>query len=246
VRRAAACVVLAFLAVLLQLMVVDRVRLPGGSVPDVALVAVIAIGLTRGPATGMLVGFCTGLDFDLAPPASHLIGESALIFCLVGYGCGRLGGWPGRSFPRLLTAAMIGAVIGETLQTAIGMIVGDPRVTLPAVRHVLPVVVLYDILLSAVVLSVAALASGRLPVRRPARLPRLAARSGGGGSAKHGGPRPGPRTSQVRLRLGASSGGNAVIGHGQRRLRARPVHLPPRSLRASTRHGRAWSTGGSR
>lgn len=166
-RRALFCAVLAFLTVELQVMFVDGLPLPGASVPDAALLVVVALGLIQGPATGMLTGFFAGLGLDLAPPASHLVGESALVFCLVGYGCGLLGNWLDRSALRLLAAAMIGAGAGETLRAAIGVSLGDPRVTLPAVRHVLPAAVAYDVLLTPVVLGLTALASRRPGARRP-------------------------------------------------------------------------------
>src|SRR6266700_311941 len=132
-RRALFCAVLAFLTVELQVMFVDGLPLPGASVPDTALLVVVALGLIQGPATGMLTGFFAGLGLDLAPPASHLVGESALVFCLVGYGCGLLGDWLDRSALRLLAAAMIGAGAGETLRAAIGVSRREPRVTLSPV-----------------------------------------------------------------------------------------------------------------
>ena len=164
-RRAAICAVLALVVVLLQVMVVDRWPLPGGSVPDVALVVVVALGLTRGPLTGTIIGFFTGLDLDLVPPGGHLIGESALVFCLTGYACGRLGIWLERTVPRLLAAALIGVGAGEILRAGAGMIASDPGVTLSAVRQVLPITVLYDILLCPIVLFLAALTSRRPAIR---------------------------------------------------------------------------------
>jgi rod shape-determining protein MreD len=165
-RRAVICAVLALAVVLLQVMAVDRLPLPGGSVPDIALVVVVALGLTQGPISGTITGFFTGLDLDLVPPGGHLIGESALIFCLTGYACGRLGIWLERAVPRLLAAALIGVGAGEVLQPAAGMIASDPGVTLSAVRQVLPVAVLYDVLLCPMVLFLAALASRRSEVRQ--------------------------------------------------------------------------------
>ena len=167
-QRAVVSGLLALLAVVLQVTVVDRLPLPGGSVPDVALVAVVAVGLTRGPSAGALTGFLAGLGLDLAPPASHPIGESALIFCVVGYGCGRLNGWLDGSPVRLLAAAVVGTGAGETLQAILGMALGDPDVTPSAVRHILPGAVLYDALLCAVAVSLAALTRRRRGNRRPA------------------------------------------------------------------------------
>lgn len=157
-RRVATCAVLVPVLVLLQLMLVDRLSLPGGGVPDVALLAVIAVGLTQGPAAGMLVGFCTGLCLDLAPPGGHLAGQSALTFCAAGYTCGRLENWLKRSSPRLLAAALTGAIAAEGLQAAVGLLAGEPGASMPAVRHALPPAVLYDMLLTPVVLFAAVLA----------------------------------------------------------------------------------------
>ena len=77
-RHAVWCT-LALATVLLQVMFVDRLSLPGGSVPDIALVLVVVLGLTRGPVTGMLTGFSAGLGLDLAPPGGYLIGGAWLI-----------------------------------------------------------------------------------------------------------------------------------------------------------------------
>jgi rod shape-determining protein MreD len=177
-RRAVMCAALALAVVLLQVMLVDRLPLPGGIAPDVALVVVVAIGLTHGPITGTITGFFAGLELDLVPPGGHLIGESALIFCMVGFACGRLGGWVEKSAPRLLAAALIGVGVGEILQAAAGLIASDPGVTLTAVRHVLPAAVLYDVLICPVVLLIVALASRRpavrqLTARRFRRAPRF-------------------------------------------------------------------------
>jgi len=181
VRRAAVDAMVVFLAVSLQVTLVDRLPVPGPSVPDIVLLAVVALGLTRGATVGMLAGFFAGLCLDLTPPGGHLLGESALVLCLVGYGCGLLSGWLDRSAPRLLAVGVAGAAIGETLQAAVGLIVGDPGVTLPAVRHVLPAAAAYDVLLSLVVLSLVALISGRPGTRNPGGDPIPAAQQAGSG-----------------------------------------------------------------
>ena len=89
-RRAAFAAGLLLLAILIQLTVLNNVRLPGGTGPDLVLVVVVALGLTGGPLEGMLGGFCAGLALDVAPPATHLVGQYALVFCLVGYAAGRV------------------------------------------------------------------------------------------------------------------------------------------------------------
>jgi rod shape-determining protein MreD len=84
-RRAVLSALLVAAALVLQLTVVNRLALPGGGTPDLVLLVVVALGLAGGPVAGALTGFCAGLSLDIAPPASQLIGQYALVFCVVGY-----------------------------------------------------------------------------------------------------------------------------------------------------------------
>jgi rod shape-determining protein MreD len=152
--------------VVFQLTVVDRIAFPGGSGPDVVLIAVAALALASGPMSGLLTGFWGGLALDVAPPGSHFVGENALVFCLIGYLCGLLADLPSGDgapdqghtalFEILVTAA--GAITGETLLALLGVMLSDPRVTWPAVTRVLPVAIAYDVLLCPFVLYAVAAA----------------------------------------------------------------------------------------
>jgi rod shape-determining protein MreD len=154
------------ITVIVQLTIVDRIAFPGGTGPDLVLLAVAALALAGGPLAGALIGFSAGLALDIAPPGSHLVGQDALVFCLVGYVCGLVAEVPtgdgvpeqGRTalFEIVVTAA--GAVCGEALGALLGVMLSDPRVTWPAVKHVLPVAVIYDVLLAPFVLFAVAAA----------------------------------------------------------------------------------------
>jgi rod shape-determining protein MreD len=154
----------ATVAVILQLAVADRIAFPGGAGPDLVLLTVAALALATGPMAGAVTGFCAGLALDVAPPAGHLVGQDALVFCLVGYACGLIATRPGSDgvperehsalFEISVTAA--GAACGEAMAAALGVMFSDPRVTWPAIKHVLPVAIGYDLLLSPVVLFAAA------------------------------------------------------------------------------------------
>jgi len=139
-------------AVTLQLAIVNRAPLPGGAVPDLVLIAVTAIAVCTGPMTGMLTGFFSGLALDIAPPAAHLAGEYALVFCLVGYACGRVRSaityaTGERTMWTSLTIMGLGVAAGEAGKAALGMMVSDPNVTAPAIKHVLPAAIIYDLVL---------------------------------------------------------------------------------------------------
>ncbi|HTS96110.1 MAG TPA: rod shape-determining protein MreD [Streptosporangiaceae bacterium] len=151
-KRALVSAVVLAAALVLQLTVVNRLPLPGAGAPDLVLLAVAALGLCSRPATGAVTGFCAGLCLDLAPPGSYLIGEYALVFCLVGYFCGRLSSAPNRSALLTILAAMGAAVAGEALFALLGLAVSDPQVTWATVRDVLPSAVIYDVVLTPFVL----------------------------------------------------------------------------------------------
>jgi rod shape-determining protein MreD len=207
--RALIALAVALVAVIAQLTIVDRITWPGGTGPDLVLLAVAALALGCGPLVGALTGFCAGLALDVAPPASHVIGQYALVFCLIGYACGLLAeepAWTGAAggaaeaghtalFEIVVTAA--GAVCGEMLAALLGAMLSDPRVTWAAIRHVLPLAAAYDVLLCPFVLYTAAAAlrlagtrreRGSAEVPGPARLAGVASpgaiRPAGGSTPK--------------------------------------------------------------
>ena len=184
VVRALVISVALLLAVLCQLAVVNRAPLPGGAVPDLVLLVVVALAVNTGPLTGMVAGFAGGLALDVAPPGGHLAGQYALVFCLTGYACGRIrsaiseaGGE--QTTVTALTVMAVGVAIGEAGKAALGMMLSDPGVTGPAVKHVLPAAILYDLLLCPFVLWLTSAAlRGPAPERAPrpdfSHVPRLA------------------------------------------------------------------------
>jgi rod shape-determining protein MreD len=160
-RRAIATVVLAvalFAAVVIQLTVVNRLPLPGGTDfgstgPDLVLLLVAAIAVATGPATGAVTGFAGGLAIDIAPPAGHYAGEYALVFCLVGYAAARVvrAIWNVTGEQDAVTTFTVMAVAvaaGEAGKAALGMLLSDPNVTTAAASRVLPAAILYDLVLS--------------------------------------------------------------------------------------------------
>jgi rod shape-determining protein MreD len=174
IAQALAIPVALLLTVVLQLSVVNRAPLPGGAAPDLVLLAVAALAVCTGPMTGMLAGFCGGLALDIAPPAAHLAGEYALVFCLVGYACGRARNaityaTGEQTMVTSLTVMALGVAAGEAGKAALGMMLSDPDVTGPAIKHVLPVAIVYDLLLCPFAYWIVSLV-----LRRPApeRAPR--------------------------------------------------------------------------
>jgi rod shape-determining protein MreD len=142
-----------FAAVIVQLTVVNRLPLPGGTAPDLVLLLVAAVAVSTSPMTGLLTGFAGGLALDVAPPATHDAGEYALVFCLVGYFAARIvaaiGATTGERNPWAELAVMAAATAaGEAGKAGLGLMLSDPDVTGPAIKHVLPGAIGWDLLLT--------------------------------------------------------------------------------------------------
>ncbi|HEX5289553.1 MAG TPA: rod shape-determining protein MreD, partial [Streptosporangiaceae bacterium] len=151
-RRILMSAVLLATAVVLQLTTINGLGLPGGGVPDLVLVVVAALGLASGPASGAIAGFAAGLALDLAPPASGLIGEYALVFVLVGWACGRLHATLARSAVLPIVIVAAAAALAELMVAGLSLALQSAQVSWAAVRQVLPASVSYDIAISPFVL----------------------------------------------------------------------------------------------
>jgi rod shape-determining protein MreD len=257
VRRLLLSVLLVLAAIVLQLTVLDRLPLPGDVSPDLVLLVVVALALSSGPMSGMITGFLAGLALDVAPPSDHLIGVYALVFCLVGYFCGRIAADLESTVLLPLAASAAGAAAGAALYAGLGILLGDADVTGPAVRHVLPETVLYDVLLSPFVLYAVALAS-RLAARlagAPAEGPQAA------GPLVAPGPQSLPPGRTPRIRAAAARqrdgwiGGGGWLAASAELARSRPtsvkLHLGgsrtgPLPGRAASPHGASTGRGVAR
>ncbi|MGH3257539.1 MAG: rod shape-determining protein MreD [Streptosporangiaceae bacterium] len=229
------------LAVIAQVTIMDRITFPGGTGPDLVLLAVVALALAGGPLLGSLIGFSAGLALDVAPPGSHFVGEDALVFCLIGYLCGLVAETPASEgvpeqghtalFEIVVTA--VGAVCGEALMALLGVMVSDPRVTWSAIKHVLPVASVYDVALAPFALYAAAavlrLAGTRRESRRDA-FPGLAA-GGAIAGATAGALRP---VREPDLKLGNLRGQSAALRPSPKSAPMREPNLNLGSLRGQS------------
>ena len=223
------CAVIA-LALLGQLTFINRLTLPGGAGPDLVLLAVVALALTGGPLAGALTGFLAGLALDVAPPASHTIGQYALVFCLVGYGCGRLAALGDASPGLYVGISAAAAAAGAALHAALGVLLSDPQVTWAAVRHVLPPSVVFDVILSPFVLyAVVRLngwAGGAAREESVATAPAAAAWQGhaaGLAGLTVGAVRQASTSGTPRLNLADRRGGGSWIASARTASAARPA-----------------------
>ncbi len=226
--------VAAGVAVIAQLTIVDRITFPGGTGPDLVLLAVAALALAGGPLPGTLIGFLAGLALDIAPPGSHYVGQDALVFCLIGYACGLAAedpasdGVPEQGHTALfeIVVTAVGAVCGEALMALLGVMLSDPRVTWPAIKHVLPVAAAYDLILAPFVLYAAAAVlrlAGTRGQSRPAALAGSAVAGAGHGAVRQPG---GGNTPKLRLSEASKGDGWLAGQRGHAAARQPPKREP--------------------
>lgn len=123
-----------------------------GVVPNLVLLLVVATALARGPEVAATLGLLAGLALDLAPPADHVAGRWALALVVVGYLAGRVRQDAGSSaFAAVVTVAAC-SFVGTSLFAVSGLLLGDPGVDVAAVLTVVPIGVVYDVLLTPLVL----------------------------------------------------------------------------------------------
>lgn len=71
-----------FVALLLQLSVVNRIEIAGVT-GNILVVVTVAAGFTAGPERGAIIGFALGLAFDLL--LTSPLGLTAVVYTVVGY-----------------------------------------------------------------------------------------------------------------------------------------------------------------
>ena len=133
-----------------------------GVVPDLALLVVIAAALVRGPDYAAVVGFFAGLVLDLAPPADHTAGRWALAFVLVGYLTGLARNEGDISAIGTLAMVAAGAFIATSVFAFTGLVLGDRGIDVSSALRVVPLSVLYDVLVTPLVVPLVVLLFKRL------------------------------------------------------------------------------------
>lgn len=141
-------------AVVLQVALFSYVSVDG-VVPNLALLVVVAAALVRGPEFAAALGFAGGLAIDLAPPTDHVAGRWALALVVVGYLAGRVRNDSGTSAAAAVLTVAASSFVGTSIFVLSGMLLHDPAVPVAEALRVVPVAVVYDVLLTPLVLPLA-------------------------------------------------------------------------------------------
>jgi rod shape-determining protein MreD len=124
-RAAFRVALVTLLLFLVQTTVILWIRFDGLH-PDIVWLLPITAALLDGPETGMLVGFGSGLAFDLVLPTP--LGLGALVGCLLGYSVGVSTAAVDRRAVWLKpVAALIGCVSADMLFAVLGAIFGQQQ-----------------------------------------------------------------------------------------------------------------------
>lgn len=130
-----------------------------GAVPDLLLVATIAVAYERGAETGAVFGFAAGLSIDCF--LSSPLGVSALAFSLVGYGVGVFQSGLVRS-TRWIAPILggVGGLVGGFLWIVIASIAGQEGLFTASSIRIVVAAAAYDALVAIVVFPFARWACG--------------------------------------------------------------------------------------
>jgi rod shape-determining protein MreD len=160
-------VVIMVLTVLVQVTVFPHLRL-FGVVPDLGLLLAVAIAFRHGPEAGALVGFATGLGYDLflASP----VGMCALAYALTAYIVGVLQTGMLRSpawIPPLV--GLLAGFGGGLIFTVIGVLAGVTAVSTWSAITTVALAAVYDALLAPFVFWLVAHVIDREPAAASGR-----------------------------------------------------------------------------
>lgn len=153
--RWAVAVALVVLALVLQVSLFPHLAIDG-VVPNLCLLVVVATALVRGPEQAAVLGFVAGVLLDLAPPADNVAGRWALALVIVGYVAGRVRPEAGTDL-RLTATSVVATVaassfVGTSIYAISGLLLQDPVVSIGDLLPVILLGVVWDVLLTPLVL----------------------------------------------------------------------------------------------
>ena len=149
--RALGATVALTIALVLQVSVFPHVAWHG-VVPNFVLLVVVGAALVRGAQFAMVLGFVAGVLLDLAPPADHVAGRWALALLLVGYVAGRALTDVRPTLPAMLVTVAAASFLGTSVFALSGLVLRDPAVAIPDLLQVIGAAMVWDLLMTPLVL----------------------------------------------------------------------------------------------
>jgi rod shape-determining protein MreD len=150
-QRVAVASGLVVVALILQVAVFPQFAWEG-IVPNFCLLIVVASALVRGPAFAATLGFFAGLLLDLAPPADHVAGRWALALVMVGFVAGLMRQDTRPSTPTVVATVAVSSFVGTSVYALSGVVLGDGVADSGDLLRVIVVALLWDVLLTPLVI----------------------------------------------------------------------------------------------
>ena len=142
---------LVVVALVLQVAIFPHVAWEG-IVPNFCLLVVVAAALVRGPAFAATLGFFAGLMLDLAPPADHVAGRWALALVVVGCVAGLMRQDTRATATTVVATVAASSFVGTSVYALSGIVLGDSVAGTGDLLRVMVVALLWDVLLTPLVL----------------------------------------------------------------------------------------------
>jgi rod shape-determining protein MreD len=158
--RAAIAVVAVAVALVLQVSVFPHVAWHG-IVPNLCLLVVVGAALTINAPAAMVLGFVAGVALDLVPPADHVAGRWALALTVVAFLAARVRQDVKPTATAVVVTVAAASFIGTSIFALSGILLGESG-SVPALLQVIAVAVLWDVLLTPLVLPPLMTVFGRL------------------------------------------------------------------------------------
>ena len=149
--RVAVAAGLVVVALILQVAIFPHLAWEG-IVPNFCLLVVVAAALVRGPSFAATLGFFAGLLLDLAPPADHVAGRWALALVVVGYVAGMMRQDTRPSASTVVATVAVSSFVGTSVYALTGVVLGDGAAGGGDLVRVIVVALLWDVLLTPLVL----------------------------------------------------------------------------------------------
>jgi len=138
-------------ALILQVAVFPQIAWEG-IVPNLCLLVVVAAALVRGPSFAATLGFFAGLLLDLAPPADDVAGRWALALVVVGFVAGLMRQDTRPSASTVVATVAVSSLVGTSVYALTGVVLGDGVAGSGDLVQVILVALLWDVLLTPLVL----------------------------------------------------------------------------------------------
>lgn len=123
-----------------------------GVVPNLCLLVVVAASLTLEAPAALVLAFVAGLALDLAPPADHVAGRWALALTVVAFLAARVRQDVRPTAVTVVATVAAASFVASSLFALTGVLLSDPMMSIGTLLEVVLVAVVWDMLLTPLVL----------------------------------------------------------------------------------------------